>query len=294
MHQRGFRFVTALAGLLVVAVVCPAAQVFVPNFSIGNDYVKWYYGCGPTAGGSLALYWDRNGYGNLVTGAIEDHIASTRHIEYWYESPPAGTRGSGAAYNTNSDPMVGSDGFDCIADYMGTSRYNYARPDAGNYNLTNGGTYLWMGAPDTFLGIRSGMEAYASSRGYSITATNYNSSLWNNFTNEIDAGRPTILLVDTDGDGGTDHFGPAFGYDDATNKYFAYNEWGNTGAVGDGGNWYDFNAMGTPWGVGFVTAVGFGGGGGGGSPEPAALALLMLTCIGALRTTGRTAARKVG
>jgi hypothetical protein len=271
--------------VLLLTAATHAAQVFVPNFSIGDDYVQWYYGCGPTAGGSIALYWDRNGYSNLVTGAIEDHIASTRHIEYWYESPINSVRGGGGDpdYNSTGDPKVGSDGFDCIADFMGTSRYTYPRPDAGNYELTNGGTYLWMGAPDTYLGIRSGMKAYANYQGYSIDATNYNADLWNTFTGEIDAGRPVILLVDTDGDGGTDHFVPSFGYDD-TGKYFAYNEWGATGAVGDGGNWYDWNAMGVAWGVGYVTALGFGGGA---SPEPTAACLILLTGLAGIRSIRR-------
>jgi hypothetical protein len=70
---------------------------------------------------------------------------------------------------------------------------------------------------------------------------------WNAFKAEIDAGRPIELLVDSNGDGSTDHFIPAFGYDDSTGTkmYAAYNTWDNSL------HWYNFGPMtaGTPWGI---------------------------------------------
>ncbi len=270
------------------------ASTFVPDFSIGDDYVKWYYGCGPTAGGSIASYWDRRGYSNLVQGVLEDNIASTRHIEYWYQTPPS-NRGNTAAYGTANDPFVGSDGFDCIADFMGTSRYNYPKPTTGNYNNTNGGTIANSGSNDNYLDIRSGMKNYAAYRGYSIecvnnehTSVGFGDGLltWANFTAEIDAGRPVIFLVDSDGNGSTDHFVPVFGYNDS-NQYFCYDEWGNTGGIGDGGRWSNFAGLGNAFGVGFMTTMGFGG-----SPEPQAVVLVIVCVTTGLPLTGRKRYRR--
>ena len=269
-----------LIAVLGVMPYARGASTFVPNFAIGNDYVKWYYGCGPTAGGSIASYWDRNGYSNLIQGAIDDNIASTRHIEYWYQTPPS-NRGNTAAYGTNNDPFVGSDDFDCIADFMGTSRYNYPKPTVGNYELSNGSTLANSGGNDNYLDIRSGMKNYSSYRGYSIECVNnehvsmgFGDGLltWANFTAEIDDGRPVIFLVDSDGNGSTDHFVPVFGYNDS-NEYFCYDEWGDTGGIGDGGRWETFAGLGNVFGVGFMTTMGFGA-----SPEPQAF-IMMIICV---------------
>ncbi len=287
-------------GILITAIArAHAAQVFVPNFSIGNDYVQWYYGCGPTAGGSIFSYWDRNGYGNLIQGSVDSNVASTSHIRRWYENPIVGDRGNSNAYST-ADPLAAADTDDCIADFMGTSRYTDTMPNLNPYNLTNGGTYAFYTPMAGYRGISTGMVDYAAWRGYTITSNNLeyvgtgDSSLtWGAFTAQIDAGKPVIFLVDSNGDGTSDHFVPVFGYDTTGNQYFAYDEWGTTGQVGNGGRWETFQGMGPAWGVGIMTTInGFAGGGAGATPEPAAALLACLCLSPLLAATGRRTSRR--
>jgi hypothetical protein len=70
---------------------------------------------------------------------------------------------------------------------------------------------------------------------------------WEIYKALIDKNEPIMLLVDSSADGETDHFIPAFGYDDTTSikMYAAYNTW--DGAV----HWYRWGPMvkGTQYGV---------------------------------------------
>ena len=52
-----------------------------------------------------------------------------------------------------------------------------------------------------------------------------------------------MFLVDTDGNGRTDHFVPILGYDDAT--------W----SEGENIRWHDYQSMGNRWGVGYATII---------------------------------------
>lgn len=86
---------------------------------------------------------------------------------------------------------------------------------------------------------------------YSATVSSlmmWNNSLnWDQYRIEIDAGRPMVLLVDTNSDGVTDHFVTAVGYDVVGSKpmYACLNTW-------DGGvHWYEFQEIGSgiSWGI---------------------------------------------
>lgn len=74
---------------------------------------------------------------------------------------------------------------------------------------------------------------------------------WDLFRAEIDAGRPLVFLVDTNGDGSTDHFVTVVGYDvvGETPMYACLNTWD------DGIHWWEFApiAEGQPWGVSGAT-----------------------------------------
>jgi len=70
---------------------------------------------------------------------------------------------------------------------------------------------------------------------------------WESFVNEIDSGRPMVFLVDSDGDGGTDHFITAVGYRTSPSLQFAaWDTWSTTEL-----RWENFSliAPGVPWGI---------------------------------------------
>ena len=101
----------------------------------------------------------------------------------------------------------------CVADFMETS-----------WSSRNN-RYGWSWFSD----VPGSFTDYVSlvAPGYGPTATNYSYAgfLFSMFQNEIDNGRPVVLLVDSNGDGSTDHFVPAVGYDDVNHMYACLNTW---------------------------------------------------------------------
>jgi len=105
-------------------------------------------------------------------------------------------------------------------------------------------------------------------------------ALWDEFTEDIDAGNPVELLVDTNGNGSTDHFVTAVGYDDTPGswKYAAHVTWDLEL------HWFSFKALSKEqrWGVygaTFYDPV----------PEPAAAAVL---CAGMMLLLRRRTQRR--
>lgn len=184
----------------------------------------WYNGCGPTAIGMVIGYWDAKGFPNLISGsndwdtnqqAIKDAIASPEHIRDYVPTPDAGT--------THAD--------NCIADFSYTSR----KPDVAGWGYFN---YQDNG----FVGYAQYRGCYGSS----ATQTMY-SSLWSDYTSAIDANKPVELLVDSDGDGATDHFVAAIAYDNTpeANRYGFYDTWTRTI------HWENYHPVttGSAWGI---------------------------------------------
>jgi len=137
-----------------------------------------------------------------------------------------------------SEPALGDEHpDDCVADYMKTSQSHY-------YNY-----YGW----GWFSDIGPSMENYVSSLGrtdYYVTVSKlymHGGLNWDSFRVEIDAGRPVVLLVDTDGNDSTDHFVTAVGYDvvDDARKYACLYTWDPHI------HWFDLAAIasGQPWGI---------------------------------------------
>jgi hypothetical protein len=124
---------------------------------------------------------------------------------------------------------------DCIADFMKTSQ--------SYYRCTYGFTFPAF--------MDDGLVDYAQ-----LVAPEYTVSsevlLWGEFTwdtlrAEIDAARPVILLVDTDGELAPDHYVPAIGYGEqgVTRMYACLDTWDH--AI----HWYEFKpySPGRPWGI---------------------------------------------
>jgi hypothetical protein len=78
---------------------------------------------------------------------------------------------------------------------------------------------------------------------------------WDDYKAEIDSGRPVVILVDTDGDGETDHFITAIGYDPGNMQYGLLNTWDYDI------HWYDWRQMapGISWGIYGFTLLKFEG-----------------------------------
>ena len=207
----------------------------------------WRHGCGPTAAGMLIGYWDSHGYDWLIKGsavtetaAVDEAIASSLGVQNNYTDYVLPMDDSTPNLLADkSEPPVGDEHVNnSIADFMKTSQSYYDN------------RYGWSWSSDVKPAL-AGYVALASSGHFKAISTetywSNGSFNWNTLKAQIDAGHPMVLLVDSDGDGQTDHFIPVIGYDNSTGvpKYAAYNTWDTSL------QWYDFGPMtnGKHWGI---------------------------------------------
>ena len=204
----------------------------------------WQHGCGPTAAGMVIGYWDGQGFPLLIPGnassqtsAVNQAIASTEHyndyslpIDAWPNpiSPDKSTLGG--AHSPHN----------CLADFMSTSW--------SSRNLYYGWSYF----SDVDNSLEGYTNVYASDAyGATYTGASWNQAwgtfTWSNFRTEIDNDRPMVFLVDSNGDGETDHFVTAIGYRDTNGyqEYACFDTW-STGV-----RWERFRAMSSSysWGI---------------------------------------------
>jgi hypothetical protein len=256
--------------LICLVVFLVAGTTFASPVTLSNvPAYNWYHGCTPTAVGSVMGYWDMHGYGNLFSASGWDAVSQTVNVQDQISSP---------AHNAKYDPTPDNASLPTpaktsIADFLGTSK------DPLGY----GSTYV--------SNIIGGMTSYASSRGYASTATQYTYLLgivgltWSKLTSEINAGRPMVFNVDSDGNGTNDHSIPVLGYDDrgSGGKWYAcYTTWSEDETI----QWYQFTGMssGHPFGISSgesfrITSAASAmtmsvGGGVSAAPEPSTLILL--------------------
>lgn len=186
----------------------------------------WLVGCTPTAVTMVLGYWDRHGYDNLIegdsttySGDVKKVMASDEHYRD-YADPNDGSSSSvlpdaseyGEGHENNS-----------VADFLYTSRSELGLKFGWSLYGTEG----------------LGVHGWASHRGYDDFVTKLKH--WGGFnfktiSDEIDAGRPVILSVDSNADGRNDHNVVVFGYDSATNKLLIHDGWERT----DEPRWIDF------------------------------------------------------
>ena len=202
----------------------------------------WYRGCGPTAAGMVLGYWDGNGFPNLVAGnaitqtsAVDDMISSTGNYND-YCLPLDNANDHPTPLPDKSEPPIGDEHINnSIADFMLTSQSYW-----GNYF-----GWTWYSHVDDAL------EHYVEHAAPEYTGQAENLTFggfpWEDYKAEIDAGRPVVFLVDTDGNGGTDHFVTGIGYDDndGTPQYGCLNTWDKSI------HWYEYAAIGSgqSWGI---------------------------------------------
>jgi hypothetical protein len=214
----------------------------------------WYHGCGPTAAGSIIGYYDLHGYDSLFNVSGWNDVRLTANVQDEISSPA-----HNAAYDPDPDPAVPAPPDTSIADFFHTSEGE----------LEYGASWLDY-ADDAFTG-------YANYRGYSDWSawnTEYGLDFfWEDLINEINNDRPMMFLVDSAGDGESDHFVSVIGYDDVTMQYGFYNTW----SEGENVQWETFQGMGSAWGVGFATFIQPGAAA---VPEPGSMMLMALGVAG--------------
>jgi hypothetical protein len=217
----------------------------VPSYS-------WRHGCGPTSAGMVIGYYDLHGYPWLIPGdsssqteEVNEAIASQNTptaISNHYEDYSIPVDNYPALYADRSAAPAGDEhAANSIADFMYTSfssqnnRYGWSWSNHIGPALVN---YVHMMKPDA--------TANYTSRGWT-------SSLWSEFQAEINANRPVVFLVDSNGDGSTDHFITGIGYDEIGGvKYFAsWDTWYDTI------RWEKFAQMqnGISWGIHSMTTL---------------------------------------
>ncbi|HEO72198.1 MAG TPA: hypothetical protein ENN80_13130, partial [Candidatus Hydrogenedentes bacterium] len=212
----------------------------------------WRHGSGPTAVGMVVGYWDSKGYSSLVPGsALSESAAVLQVIASGGNSTSPNPPGSELHYEDyarpqDSYPNLKTDDVieagrpahpdDSLADFMDTSK------------STRSNYYGWSWSSDIPSAFNDYVNMVDPSYGPSVSSYYMGANL--TFTvlkTEIDAGRPMVFLVDTDGNGGTDHFITIVGYDDTVSpkRYVYYNTWDYSLHQAD------FLAMqtGTEWGI---------------------------------------------
>lgn len=221
-------------------------QLFVPGYS-------WRHGCGPTAVGMVIGYYDGLGYHDLIPGdAYTQTNAVNQAIASGGDSSSPNPPGSEKHYEDYSRPedsfpnLLTDDyitegrpahGDNCIGDYMDTSK------------STRNNYYGWSWSSDVGPSFVSYVNQQNPDYGPSYQQYQMGSTLtWSVLTTEINNDRPMVFLVDTDADGGTDHFVTIVGYRDTpSQQYGCLDTWPPADVV----RWCDFEQMsgGQPWGI---------------------------------------------
>ena len=214
---------------------------------------SWTHGCGPTAVGMVVGYYDGMGFPDLYPG---DAFTQTAEVNQGMASIGSGVRGSGEQRHFENyslpfdsagpDPIPDSSetypvdchADDSIADFMQTSW------------SSEGNLYGWSWSSR----IIPAFASYVALKNpvYVQTLRQYpmqtGALTWEVLTQEIDANRPMVFLVDTDGNGGTDHFVTIVAYSDGPpRQYGCLDTWYPYEEV----RWCNFSAManGVSWGV---------------------------------------------
>jgi len=211
---------------------------------LGVPGYLWRHGCGPTAAGMILGWWDLRGYADLFPGGadtqterVQQGIASqgdeANPLHYQDYSLPIDYYPALYA-DKSEDPAGDEHPDDCIADFMKTSFSSFENRYGWSWSTHVDPAFVHYAA------LQNPAYVAATTLHYSDRAT------FSLLKSEIDAGRPVMLLVDSSGNGSTDHFVPAVGYNDATGEYACWDTWTDLAV-----RWETFAPMaqGTPWGI---------------------------------------------
>ncbi len=224
------------------------AMVIIPGVP---SYI-WQHGCGPTALGMVIGYYDGNGFADLVPGnaatqtnAVNAMIASDSndpdcgagHSDHYGDYSCPLDSSMAIPIQTDRSETGGAHADECVADFMQTSF------------SSRGLRYGWSFDSDVGDAFRDYVNMINSAYAPQAQKHSFAGFSFDDYKEEIDAGRPVVMLVDHNGDGKTSHFITGIGYDDVGNQYAAYNTWDHNV------HWYDWHAMttGDPWGIYSIT-----------------------------------------
>ncbi len=195
---------------------------------------EWRHGCGPTSAGMVIAYWDAQGFVDLIPGdgstqtaSANNMMASVEHYNDYALPLDDNTIRFPTVLADKSEPGEKPHDSNCLADFIHTS---WSLDD-----LRYGWSFLYTN--DDYRGMHGGMALYTThaNNNYLPTASSeyWAKNIitftygWNKYKQEIDAGRPVILGVDSNADGVNDHFVCGIGYSesDSAKKYICYNTW---------------------------------------------------------------------
>ncbi len=219
----------------------------------------WRHGCGPTSLSMVMGYYDVKGFSDLIAGdawtqtpAVNQMIASGRDGD---ATLPVDFKGHYEDYAVPMEPLewdaspLETDDYitagraahadDSLADYIGTSR-STAGLKYGWSNIGTFGSAFVDYFHRTYPQVDVEWDSYY---------TAHNTMTWEVLVREIDAGRPMVFLVDSRGDGYTDHFVTVIGYRDSPRRQYASHDTWSRGV-----RWEDFSPLtigvpGVPWGI---------------------------------------------
>ena len=221
----------AVLGVAILAFSSNSAQA--TRVVLDNvPHYEWWYGCTPTAAGSLMAYWDSQpGFENLYKKG---------DAQVWGGNGTTGTKRIVASQNyINGD----YDPPDCLASFLGTD----ITTNATSNTDINAGLKAFAEWDDT--------SEYDMKDGYQAITKPYmeTSAVFDPIKAEIDAGRPVLLTMSAPGKA---HSVLAYGYDDditfqvydvgisesITVPGFAVMDTWTPGSGSDS-RWYDFDGV---------------------------------------------------
>jgi hypothetical protein len=219
-----------LLAFVVVLIPCLPAKAD-PVVISGVPAYTWYHGCVPTSIGMVMGYWDTHGYPNLFS-ASGSAVYSTANVQDEISSPAHNAKYDGADVAGLPTPP-----FTSIADWCGTS----VDPQGYGYSPSSNN--------------RTAIIGYASYKGYVFQASTKSfSSTWTALVNNVNAGRPMLSLVDSNGDGTADHLITVFGYDDRGGGNLWYGCY-TTGSEEETPIWNKFQYYGSGISYGVATSI---------------------------------------
>ncbi len=207
------------------------SQIVIPNVP---SYF-WHHGCAPAALGMVVGYYDIIGFDDLISGdasvqtaSVNRAIANSEHfsdyampLDYFPD------------IFTDKSELGGAHESNCLADYIKTSWSSRSNPYGASWSSEIAQAFIDY--------------IYQQNHHYKVEAENYyfTSLAWSRYMNEINNNRPVVLLVDSDGNGASDHFVTGIGYDASDQSYAVYDTWDNQI------HWYlwRITSLGTDWGV---------------------------------------------